>query len=43
MMRKIVASHYFLETKKAQEELAEKMMHDVSTQNLVYVKEKQEE
>ena len=43
MMRKIVASHYFLETKKAQAALAEKMGHSVDTQNLVYVKEKQEE
>jgi hypothetical protein len=40
MMRKVVASHHFADMKKQQQELADKMGHDVSTQNLVYVKEK---
>lgn len=40
MIRKIVASHHFGDLKKQQKELAEKMGHDVSTQNAVYVKEK---
>ena len=40
MIRKIVASYHFGDLKKQQKELAEKMGHDVSTQNAVYVKEK---
>ena len=43
MMRKIIASYHFADLKKAQTELAEKMGHSVSTQNLVYVKEQQDE
>lgn len=41
MVRKSVASHHFADIKKQQKELADKMGHDVGTQNLVYVKEKQ--
>ena len=40
MMRKIVVSDKFGDVKKEQAELASIMMHDVQTQNLVYVKEK---
>ena len=40
MMRKVVASHHFADMKKQQQDLADKMMHDVGTQNLIYVKEK---
>jgi len=40
MMRKIVVSDKFGDVKKEQAELANIMMHDVGTQNLVYVKEK---
>mgnify|MGYP003630120146 CR=1 FL=1 len=43
MMKKIVASHNFANVKKEQEALAEKMGHSVDLQNLVYVKEKQDE
>lgn len=40
MIRKIVATHHFGDMKKKQKELAEKMGHDVNTQNNVYIKEK---
>ena len=40
MIRKIVATHHFGEMKRKQKELAEKMGHDVNTQNNVYIKEK---
>ena len=43
MMRKVVASHHFGDLKKQQSELADKMGHSVETQNLVYVKEKQDD
>ena len=40
MIRKIVASYHFADMKRKQKELAEKMLHDVNTQNNVYIKEK---
>lgn len=46
LMRKIVASHHFgegsefAELKKKQQELADKMSHDVGTMDKVYIKEK---
>ena len=40
IIRKIVASHHFLDHKKAQDELSKKMMNSTAMQNLVYVKEK---
>jgi len=43
MMRKIVASHHFADIKKQQSELADKMGHSVQTQNLIYVKEQQDD
>tara|TARA_R110001632_G_scaffold140461_2_gene256469 strand:- start:199 stop:687 length:489 start_codon:yes stop_codon:yes gene_type:complete len=43
IMRKIIASYHFADLKKAQTELAEKMGHSTATQNLIYVKEQQDD
>ena len=40
IIRKIIASHEFLDTKKKQDQLAKNMMHSTNMQNLVYIKEK---
>jgi hypothetical protein len=40
IIRKIIASHEFLDHKKKQSALAANMMHSTATQNLIYIKEK---
>jgi hypothetical protein len=40
IIRKIIASHHMLDSKKKQKELSKNMMHSPATQDLIYIKEK---